>query len=128
MEIYLHGLNYSLLKVHNHALSRCHIFTLFSHNRHDHARIRVLVSSSLKKNILLFITSVILIFKGEVIILYTLRMKNQRINNPRPPFPFPIPTIRLSDTSSTYDFMTKFTFFCSKYKALGFPQFPCRSY
>ena len=44
-----------LIKVHNHPLSRCHIFTLFSHNRHDHVRIRVLVntfsirSSSLKK-------------------------------------------------------------------------------
>ena len=38
--------------------------------------------------------------------LYTLRMKNPRINNLQPPFPFPIPTLRLSDTSPTKDFMT----------------------
>ena len=64
--------NYSLLKGHKHALSRCHISTLFSHNRHDHSRIRILVnifsirSSGLKKNILLFIITVILILKGKV--------------------------------------------------------------
>ena len=44
-----------LLKVHNHAVPRYHIFSLFSHNRHDHARIGILVnifsirSSSLQK-------------------------------------------------------------------------------
>ena len=42
-------------------------------------------------------------------------MKKLRMNNPQPPFPFPIPTLRLSDTSPTKDFMTKFKFFCSKY-------------
>ena len=36
--------NYSLLKVHNHALSWCRTFTLFFHNCHAHARIRVLVN------------------------------------------------------------------------------------
>ena len=50
-------------------------------------------------------------------------MKNPRMNNPQSPFPFPIPTLRLSDTSTT-----KFTFFCSEYKTLGFPQFSYRSY
>ena len=63
----------------NHALSWSHKFTLFSHNRHDHVRIRVLLnifsisSPSLKHFYLLskgafhrvFITSVILIFKGK---------------------------------------------------------------
>ena len=41
-------------------------------------------------------------------------MKNPIMNNPQPPFPFPIPTLRLSDTSPTKDFMAKFKFFCSK--------------
>ena len=50
-------------------------------------------------------------------------MKNPRMNNPQPTFPFPIPTLRLLDTSPTKDFMSKCTFFCSKYKALGFLQF-----
>ena len=40
-------------------------------------------------------------------------MKIPRMNNPQPPFPFPIPTLLFSDTSLTKDFMTKFTFFCS---------------
>ena len=66
--------NYSLLKVLNHALQRYHIFTLFSHNRHDYSRIGILAntgfslsirSSSLKKIFCCF-TSIILIFKGEV--------------------------------------------------------------
>ena len=30
-------------------------------------------------------------------------MKNPRINNPQPLFPFPIPTLRLSDTSPDDD-------------------------
>ena len=54
-----------------------------------------------------------------------LRMKNPRMNNPQPPFPFPIPMLQLWNTSHTKDSMTKFTFFCSKYNALGFPQFLC---
>ena len=54
-------------------------------------------------------------------------MKNPRMKNPQPPLPFPIPMQRLSDTYLTKDFMTKCTFFFSKYKVLGFPQFPCRS-
>ena len=33
-------------------------------------------------------------------------MKSPRINNPQPPFLFPIPTLRLSDTSPTKDFMS----------------------
>ena len=106
--------NYFLLKVHNHPLSKCHRFTLFSHNRHDDATIPVLVNifsirSSSLKNKLLCITSVHLIFKGKV--KYTLRMKNPRMNNPQPPFPFPIHKLRSSDTSSPKTFMTKFTFF-----------------
>ena len=54
-------------------------------------------------------------------------MKNPRMNNSSA-FPFPIPTLLLSDTSLTEDLMTKFTYFCFKYKVLGFPQFSCRSY
>ena len=50
-------------------------------------------------------------------------MKNPRMNNPDFPLHFPILTLRLSDT-----FPIKSSFFCSKYKTLGFPQFPCRSY
>ena len=42
-------------------------------------------------------------------------MKNLIMNNPQPPFPFPIPTLRLSGTFPTKDFMTKFKFFCSIY-------------
>ena len=44
-----------MFKAHNHALSKRHIFTLFSDNRYDHERIRVLVNifsirfSNLKK-------------------------------------------------------------------------------
>ena len=45
-------------------------------------------------------------------------MKNPTMNNPQPPFP------GLSDVSPTKDLMAKFT----KYKALGFPQFPWRGY
>ena len=33
--------------------------------------------------------------------LYMLRMKNSTMNNPQPPFPFPTPTRRLSDTFPT---------------------------
>ena len=40
---------------------------------------------------------------------YTLRKKNPRMNNPQPPFPFPFPflfpTLQLSDTSLTKDFI-----------------------
>ena len=57
-------------------------------------------------------------------------MKKLRMNNPQPPFPFPIPTLRLSDTSPTKDFMTKFTFCCSKYPnrvpIVGFPYNPIK--
>ena len=68
-------------------------------------------------------------FQRPVKKLYTLRMKNPTMNNPRPPFPVPIHTLRSSDNSPTKDFMTKFTFFfSSKYKALGFPQFLCHGY
>ena len=52
--------------------------------------------------------------------LYTLIIKNPRINNPRPPFLFPIPALRLSDTSPTKNFMTKFTFLCSNFFSLRF--------
>ena len=89
--------NCSLWKVHNHALSWCHIFTWFSHNRHDHARIRVLVnifsirSSSLKKNILLFITSVILIFKGKVKNHTRWKWKTREWTTLSLPSPFPSP-------------------------------------
>ena len=58
-----------------------------------------------------------------------MRMKNPTINNPPPSFAFLMPTQRLSDTSPTIDFMAKLAgFFCPKYKALGFPQFPLRGY
>ena len=42
-------------------------------------------------------------------------MKKPTINNPPPPFPFFILTLRLSDTYPAKDFMTKFTYFCFKY-------------
>ena len=83
-------------------------------SRHDHARIRVLVNIFkdpqvrnmyfvvyfLSKEAFhrIFTTSVILIFKDEVK-NYTSRMKNSRMTSLHPPFPFPIPTLRLSDTS-----------------------------
>ena len=51
-------------------------------------------------------------------------MKNPTMDNPQLHFPFLIPTLKLSDNSPTKDVMTKFTIFCSKYRALGFPQFP----
>ena len=63
-------------------------------------------------------------FQRRIKKLYTLRMKNPTMDNPQLHFPFPIPTLKLSDTSPTKDVMTKFAFFCSKYKALGFAQFP----
>ena len=54
-----------------------------------------------------------------------MRMKTPSMNNPQPSSAFLMPTQRLSDTSPTIDFMTKFSgFFCPKCKALGFPQFP----
>ena len=48
--------------------------------------------------------------------LYTPRINNPTMNNPQLPFPFPMTTLQLSDNFPTKDFMTKFTFFCSKYK------------
>ena len=54
-----------------------------------------------------------------------MRMKTPTMNNPQPSSAFLMPTQRLSDTSPTIDFITKFSgFFCPKCKALGFPQFP----
>ena len=50
-------------------------------------------------------------FQRQIKKLYTLRMKNPTMNNPQPPFPFPIPTLRWSDTYPTENFMTKLTFF-----------------
>ena len=40
-----------------------------------------------------------------------MRMKNLTMNNPQPSFTFLMPTQRLSDTSPTIDFMTKFAGF-----------------
>ena len=93
--------NYSLLRVRNHALLKCHIFTLFSHNRHDHAKIRVLVNifsvrfSNLKK---IFCCLSHFHFQRWIKKLYTLKIKNHTMNNPQPPFPFPIPKLRLLNT------------------------------
>ena len=104
--------NYSLLKVYNHALSWRHIFTLFSHNRHDHARIRVLVnifsirSSSLEQIFCIVYHIRHFDFQRRSKKLYTLRKKNPTVNNPHPPSPFPISALRLLDTSPIKHFIT----------------------
>ena len=93
-----------------------YLFTLFSHNRHDHARIRVLVNifsirfSNLKKKYSVVYHVRRFDFQRQIKKLYTLRMKNPTMNSPQLPFPFPITTLRLSDTSPIKNFNTKFTF------------------
>ena len=82
-----------------------HIFTLFSHNRHDHSRIRY-SCKYFQYKILKFETSSVLNFPSKEAFhwifyhnrhfdfemwgknLYTLRMKNPRMSNHHPPFFF----------------------------------------
>ena len=108
---------YSLLKVHNHALSWCHIFTLFSHNHHDHARIRVLVNifstrfSNLKKK--LFCCFSHPLFWCSNANYEIMHAENEKPDNEQSSASLPLShlMLRLSDTSLFKDFLTKFTAF-----------------
>ena len=47
-------------------------------------------------------------FQKRIKNIYRQRIKKWTMNNPQPPFHFPIPSLRLSGTSPTKDLMTKF--------------------
>ena len=80
-----------------------------------------------KTNILLFITSIILIFKGEVKNYTRWEWKTWEWTTLILPSPSPSQHYDYQAPPSIKGFITKFTFFCSNYKALGFLQFLCRS-
>ena len=135
-----YGFYYSLLFLsfingsHNDALLWCHKFTLFSHNCHDHARIRVLLSISSLRNVL-YIVLLALLSKAVFHLcfyhvqhfdfqmrgkkLYKLWMKNPWMNKPHPPYPTSILTSHCLSTIIVHlpapkNFGTKFTLFLSQ--------------
>ena len=61
---------------------------------------------------------------------FILYAENEKPENEQPPAFLPLfhPHATIIGHLPTKDFMTKFAFFCSKFKVLGFPQFLCRSY
>ena len=89
---------------------------MFFHDCHAHARIRVLVNIFSKDSQVWNKCSVVyhichFDFQRRSKKLYTLRIKNPRMKKSHPPFPVRIPTLQLSDTSPTKNFMNKLPVF-----------------